>query len=65
MPILIVMLTARSLETDEVRPFSLGADVYVTNLFRIQLLIHRVRALLRRSTRIDEECRVLTLHGIE
>lgn len=64
-PILIMMLTARSQETDEVRAFNLGADDYVTKPFRIQPLIHRVRALLRRSSRIEEASSVLTLHGIE
>lgn len=64
-PILIMMLTARSQETDEVRAFNLGADDYVTKPFRIQPLTHRVKALLRRLTRSEETLSVLTLHGIE
>ncbi len=53
----IVMLTARSAETDKVLGLELGADDYVTKPFSITELLARVRAVLRRSagTRTDRE----------
>jgi DNA-binding response OmpR family regulator len=45
----IVMLTARSAETDKVLGFELGADDYVTKPFSISELLARVRAVLRRA----------------
>ena len=42
----ILMLTARGLETDQVRGLNLGADDYMTKPFGNQQLIARVRALL-------------------
>ena len=46
----IVMLTARSAETDKVLGLELGADDYVTKPFSITELLARVRAVLRRTT---------------
>src|SRR5436189_3738968 len=45
----IVMLTARSAETDKVLGLELGADDYVTKPFSITEFLARVRAVLRRS----------------
>lgn len=45
----ILMLTARSEETDRVLGLDLGADDYVTKPFSIRELLARVRALLRRA----------------
>jgi two-component system KDP operon response regulator KdpE len=50
----ILMLTARSQETDKIRGLDAGADDYVTKPFSIQELLARVRALLRRAASIDE-----------
>ncbi len=50
----IIMLTAKSSETDRVAGLELGADDYVTKPFSLRELSARVRAVLRRSTRIDE-----------
>lgn len=61
----IMMLTAKSQETDEIRGFNMGADDYVTKPFRIQPLIHRINTLLRRAKETEESCNVLALHGIE
>ena len=44
----IVMLTARSAETDKVLGLELGADDYVTKPFSPRELVARVRAVLRR-----------------
>jgi two-component system phosphate regulon response regulator PhoB len=44
----IIMLTARSAETDKLGGFDAGADDYVTKPFSPKELVARVRALLRR-----------------
>src|SRR5271166_2598259 len=48
----IVMLTARSQETDKIRGLDAGADDYVTKPFSVNELIARVRAIFRRTSRV-------------
>jgi DNA-binding response OmpR family regulator len=45
----ILMLTARSTESDRVLGLDIGADDYVTKPFSVRELMARVRALLRRG----------------
>jgi DNA-binding response OmpR family regulator len=45
----VLLLTARSEETDKVRGLRLGADDYVTKPFGILELLARIEALLRRT----------------
>jgi DNA-binding response OmpR family regulator len=47
----ILMLTARSQETDKVRGLDAGADDYVTKPFGVNELIARMRAIFRRASR--------------
>ncbi len=47
----IIMLTARSQETDKIRGLDSGADDYVTKPFSVNELIARMRAILRRAAR--------------
>lgn len=61
----VMMLTARGAETDEIVGFNMGADDYVTKPFRVQPLIHRVKALLRRVETAESGKTMLSLHGIE
>jgi DNA-binding response OmpR family regulator len=56
----ILMLTARSEESDRVLGLDLGADDYVTKPFSLRELMARVRALLRRiqsSAHLPDELR--------
>lgn len=46
----IIMLTARSDETDKVQGLDAGADDYITKPFSTQELLARIRALLRRRS---------------
>jgi two-component system phosphate regulon response regulator PhoB len=46
--LLILMLTAKSEETDQIVGLSLGADDYVTKPFSVKVLMERIKALLRR-----------------
>lgn len=50
----IIMLTARKDEVDRVLGLELGADDYVTKPFSPRELIARVKAILRRTGRIQE-----------
>jgi len=47
----VIMLTARSLETDKIRGLDSGADDYVTKPFSVNELIARIRAIFRRAAR--------------
>ena len=47
----IIMLTARSQETDKIRGLDAGADDYVTKPFSVNELIARIRAIFRRASR--------------
>lgn len=61
----VLMLTARSEETDEVVGFSMGADDYVTKPFKVRPLVHRIKALLRRTEAKSSDDAVVAGHGIE
>lgn len=45
----IIMLTAKSEESDELHGFDLGADEYITKPFSPKILVARVEALLKRN----------------
>ena len=50
----IIMLTAKSDESDELMGFDLGVDEYITKPFSPKILVARVEAILRRSNKIGE-----------
>jgi DNA-binding response OmpR family regulator len=57
----IIMLTARSQETDKIRGLEVGADDYVTKPFSVGELVARINAIFRRLHRAaapDEEIRI-------
>jgi DNA-binding response OmpR family regulator len=58
----IIMLTARTAEDDCVSGLELGADDYITKPFSARELTARVKAVLRRATRVDEQV-PLAYHG--
>ena len=51
----IIMVTAKSAEIDTVVGLEVGADDYVTKPYRLRELVARMRAVLRRAPRPDEE----------
>jgi len=58
----IILLTAKSTETDKLRGFRLGADDYVTKPFSFAELTARIQAVLARSRAARRaDCRVYTL----
>jgi DNA-binding response OmpR family regulator len=50
----VLMLTAKTEETDKVAGFAVGADDYLTKPFSLRELAARVKAILRRMERIRE-----------
>jgi len=50
----IIMLTAKSQESDKLLGFELGADDYVTKPFSVKELVARVNAILKRSMGINQ-----------
>jgi two-component system phosphate regulon response regulator PhoB len=62
--ILVLMLTAKSEETDEVVGFSVGTDDYVAKPFSVKVLLERIRALLRRREGDTAGGSVLVSQGV-
>jgi len=51
----VIMLTARSEETDKIEGLEVGADDYMTKPVSLQELYARIRALIRRSQGLNED----------
>lgn len=62
--VLILMLTARSEENDQLVGFSVGADDYVTKPFSVKVLLQRINALLRRREQGNADREVMVSQGI-
>lgn len=60
----VLILTAKSSETDKVAGLDLGADDYITKPFGVLELMARVRAVLRRSSGEQEKSPVFESHGL-
>jgi two-component system phosphate regulon response regulator PhoB len=60
----VLMLTARSEESDQLIGFSVGADDFVTKPFSVKVLLERVRVLLSRRPAATEH-ETIRLHGLE
>lgn len=63
--VLIIMLTAKSEETDQVVGLAMGADDYVTKPFSVKVLLERIKALLRRRSRTLDDRNVVISQGLE
>jgi len=61
---LIMMLTARTEEADQLVGFSVGADDYVAKPFSVAVLLQRVRALLRRRQEGGETKTTIGSQGV-
>ncbi len=61
---LIVMLTAKSEEADQLVGFALGADDYVTKPFSVKVLLERLKALERRRASASDEHEVVASQGL-
>ena len=62
---IIIMLTAKTEEADQLIGFSVGADDYVTKPFSVRVLMERIKALQRRKTaKLVDDNDVVTRAGI-
>lgn len=61
----IIMLTAKSDESDELLGFELGVDEYVTKPFSPKILVARAEAILRRANKLGEDANVREMGGIQ
>ena len=61
----ILMLTARSADSDKVQGLELGADDYVTKPFSISELLARIRAVLRRARTLKPTADVIRIGDVE
>ena len=61
----IIMITAKTEETDQVVGYSLGADDYVGKPFSNKILLHKVKALLRRAQGSGEPGDVTDSSGVK
>ena len=59
----IIMLTARGDERDELLGFQLGVDEYISKPFSPKILVARIEAILRRTSKLPGED-VLSVAGI-
>ncbi|MCR4672384.1 MAG: response regulator transcription factor [Lachnospiraceae bacterium] len=59
----VIMLTAKSAESDELQGFDLGVDEYISKPFSPKILVARVEAILRRSSSRSEN-EVISSGGI-
>ncbi len=62
-PIPVLMLTARTDETDQLIGLGVGADDYLTKPFSLRVLTARVHALLRRVERAGDQHGAVTVVG--
>ena len=60
----IIMLTAKSEESDELLGFELGVDEYITKPFSPKILVARVDAILRRANKLTADG-IITVGNIE
>ena len=54
----IIMLTAKSDESDELMGFDLGVDEYISKPFSPRILVARVEAILRRTNQIVDSSQI-------
>jgi DNA-binding response OmpR family regulator len=60
----IIMLTAKSDESDELMGFDLGVDEYITKPFSPKILVARVEAILRRANKLGDASEVKTAGAV-
>lgn len=64
MDIPVIMLTAKTTELDKVTGLEAGADDYVTKPFGVMELLSRIKAVLRRSSKVTPESDTISVDGL-
>jgi two-component system alkaline phosphatase synthesis response regulator PhoP len=60
----VIMLTAKSQETDKIVGLELGADDYITKPFSVRELIARIKAVLRRAREKEKPPEVIKIGSL-
>jgi two-component system phosphate regulon response regulator PhoB len=60
----IIMLTAKSAESDMVSGLELGADDYMTKPFSPRVLLARIKAILRRKAKLASDDEAIQIHEL-
>lgn len=61
----VILLTAKSEESDQLIGFSVGADDYVTKPFSVRVLLERIKSLIRRKQGLEtDDSDVVSRKGI-
>jgi DNA-binding response OmpR family regulator len=60
----VIMLTAKSQESDKLLGFEVGADDYITKPFSIKELVARVKAVLKRSSVTQKEVQKVVVGAV-
>ena len=60
----IIILSAKSEDTDKILGLNIGADDYITKPFKLNELLSRIKAILRRSLQFSKAAAVLEANGI-
>lgn len=62
----VIMLSARGEEYDKLFGFEMGVDDYITKPFSPKEIVARIKAILKRSGKTEEEARkTITIKGLE
>lgn len=62
----IIFITAKDTENDMITGFSVGADDYITKPFSMQIVLARVKSVLRRNAKKqNEEATIITFKGLK
>jgi|YNPMSStandDraft_1061717.scaffolds.fasta_scaffold00023_57 two-component system alkaline phosphatase synthesis response regulator PhoP len=59
----IIILSAKSEEIDKIKGFDLGADDYLTKPFQIRELLSRIKAVLRRSSKVLSDMKTFSFEN--
>lgn len=60
----VIILTAKSSEIDKVSGLESGADDYITKPFGVMELLSRIKAVLRRTARQEDESEILRIREV-
>lgn len=61
----VIMLTAKTSETDKVSGLEAGADDYITKPFGVMELLSRIKAVLRRTNSQDFESEIIVIDNLK